>query len=146
MRTATRSVFMATALLGIATVAFAQGVAGDSSMRRGGGIYDPATEATVTGTIESVQSITPAGGRGGLHLMLRAEGGVLEVDLGPSAFINGKGFEFATGDRVTVVGSRVRRTGGDVVIARQVTRGDQVLALRSAQGIPLWSRRGGRQS
>jgi hypothetical protein len=139
-------VLIATALLSLATFTFAQGVAGDSSMRRGGGLYDPATEATVAGTIESVQSLPSTGGRGGVHLMLRAEGGVLQVDLGPSAFIKGKGFEFATGDQVTVIGSKLHRDGGDAIIARQVTRGTQVLTLRSAQGIPLWSRRGGRQS
>jgi len=110
-------------------------------------MYDPATEATVTGTIETVQSMpAPARGPGGMHLMLRAEAGVLEVDLGPTAFITGKGFDFAKGDSVTVIGSKLTRDGQDAVIARQVTKGDKVLTLRDAQGIPMWSGRGGPQS
>jgi len=147
MKTSIRAVFIATALLSVTTVAVAQRGQGGPGMRRGGGMYDPATEATVTGTIETVQSMpAPAGGPGGMHLMLRAEAGVLAVDLGPTAFITGKGFDFAKGDSVTVIGSKLTRDGQDTVIARQVTKGDKVLTLRNAQGIPMWSGRGGPQS
>ncbi len=147
MKTSTRVVFIATALLGVATLAVAQRGQGGPGMRQGGGMYDSATEATVTGTIETVQSLpAPAGGRGGMHLMLRADAGVVEVDLGPTGFITTSGFDFAKGDQVTVIGSKIKRNGQDAVIARQVTKGDKVLTLRNAQGIPIWSGPGGPQS
>ena len=147
MRASQRTAIVAATILGVATFAFAQRGQGGPGMRQGGGMYDPATEATITGTIETVQSMTnPAGGPGGMHLMLRAEAGVLEVDLGPTAYITGKGFEFAKGDQVTVIGSKIKRDGHDAVIARQVTKSDKVLTLRNAQGIPMWSGRGGPQS
>jgi hypothetical protein len=147
MRASTRIATIAATILGVATFAFAQRGQGGPGMRQGGGMYDPATEATITGTIETVQPMAPpAGGPGGLHLMLRAEAGVIEVDLGPTTYITSKGFEFAKGDQVTVIGSKIKRDGQDAVIARQVTKGDKVLDLRNAQGIPMWSGRGAPQS
>lgn len=147
MRTSILAAFISTTLLGVATLALAQKGQGGPGMRQGGGMYDPSTETTISGTIEAVQAMPgPSGGPGGTHLMLRAEAGVLEVDLGPTAFITGKGVAFAKGDSVTVIGSKIKRDGHDAVIARQVTKGDTVLTLRNAQGIPMWSGRGGPQS
>jgi hypothetical protein len=34
--------------------------------------------------------------------------------------------------------------GQEVVIAREIKKGDQVLTLRDAKGFPMWSGRGGR--
>lgn len=147
MKTFVGVALIATALLGATTLAVAQRGQGGPGRRQGGGLYDPATEATITGTIESVQSMPAgAGGRGGMHLMLRADAGVIEVDLGPAGFITTSGFDFAKGDQVTVIGSKIARNGQDAVIARQVTKGDKVLHLRNAQGIPVWSGRGGPKS
>jgi hypothetical protein len=49
---------------------------------------------------------------------------------------------FAKGDTLKVVGSQVTMAGQEVVIAREITKGDQVLTLRDAKGFPLWSGRG----
>jgi hypothetical protein len=43
-----------------------------------------------------------------------------------------------------VVGSKVTMAGQEVVIAREIKKGDQVLTLRDAKGVPLWAGRGGR--
>jgi hypothetical protein len=55
-------------------------------------------------------------------------------------------FQFAKGDAITVTGSKVRIAGQDVIIAREIKKGDQVLTLRDAKGFPLWSGRGRRSS
>lgn len=126
------------ALAGIAGVAYAQGGAG-----RGGGNYNPATETTVTGTVDAVKNL-PASGRGGggLHLMVAAPMGLIEVHVGPASFISSKNVMFAKGDALTVVGSKVTMSGQEVVIAREIKKGDQVLTLRDAKGFPLWAGRG----
>jgi hypothetical protein len=49
---------------------------------------------------------------------------------------------FAKGDQVEVIGSKVKGTDTEVVIAREVKKDGKVLTLRNAQGIPAW-RRGG---
>lgn len=122
-------------IVALASVAYAQ--------RGGGGNYNPATEATVTGTVESVETMpSPGRGGGGLHLKLTALSGPIEVHVGPSSFVASKKVTFAKGDALTVVGSKVTMAGQEVLIAREITKGDQVLTLRDAKGFPLWSGRG----
>ena len=122
----------------LATTAYAQG-----RTRQGGGNYNPATETTLTGTIDSVNTMPSQGrGGGGLHLVLTASSGPIEVHVGPASFVSSKNVTFAKGDALTVVGSKVTMAGQDVVIAREIRTGDQVLTLRDAQGFPLWSGRG----
>ena len=124
---------------GLASVAYAQG-----GMRRGGGNYDPGTETTVTGTIDTIDNLpSPGRGGGGLHLKLTAAAGPIDVHVGPASFVASKNVTFAKGDALTVVGSKVTMAGQEVLIAREIKKGDQVLTLRDAKGFPLWSGRGG---
>jgi hypothetical protein len=114
------------------------------------GVYDPSTETTVKGTIEQVKTaFLPGGGAsaqareessGPTYVNLKTDSGTLAVFLGPSWFLESKGFKFAKGDQIEVTGSK--RQDKDVIIAREVKRGDQTLVVRNAQGIPAWS--GGR--
>ena len=113
--------------------------------------YDVATEATVTGTVESTEQITgPAGGRGrrglgGTHITLKTSGETLEVHLGPTAFLNDKKVVITKGDTLVIVGSRVTVDDERVFIAKEVRKGDSVWTLRDAAGLPLGRGRGGRQ-
>jgi len=74
---------------------------------------------------------------GPIYLNLNADSGTFAVYLGPSWFLESKGFKFAKGDQIEVTGSKLQDK--DMIIAREVKRGDQVLVLRNAQGIPDWS-------
>lgn len=113
--------------------------------------YDLATEATVTGTVESVEQIaSPGGGRGrrglgGTHITLKTSGETLEVHLGPTAFLNEKKVAIAKGDTLVVVGSRVTVDDERVFIAKEVKKGDSVWTLRDPAGLPLWRGGGGPQ-
>lgn len=117
---------------------------------QGMGAYNPNTETTVKGTVKDVKTIYyPGGGTqqvrrpwGGIHLELKSESGMFAVDLGPSWFMESKGFKFAKGDQIEVTGSKFQDQ--DAIIAREVKKDDKVLTLRNAQGIPEWS--GGRRS
>ena len=111
----------------------------------GGGNYDPATETTFAGTVDTVTTMpSPGRGGGGLHLVIASVNGPIEVHVGPAAFVSSKNVTFAKGDALTVVGSKITMAGQDVVIAREIKKGDQLLTLRDAKGFPLWSGRGGR--
>jgi hypothetical protein len=138
----------AATLLTASTLAWAQPGRGQRGGRgQGGGRhYNTTTEVTLSGTVDEVRNIPgPAGGPGGLHLMLRTDAGVDEVHLGPATFVRSKGFEFAKGDAITVTGSKTKVGGQDVVIAREIKKGDKLLTLRDAKGVPLWAGRGRRQ-
>lgn len=108
-----------------------------------GRMYDPTTVATVTGTVESVAKVQMGRGQG-VHVTVKTAEGSLEVDLGPSFYVDAQPVKLAAGDAVTVTGSKIMRGGRAVIIAAEITKGGQVLKLRDpATGVPLWSRGGG---
>lgn len=116
----------------IVCAAFAQG--------RQARLYNPATEATVQGSVTAVTSPTARRGWSGVHLTLQAPDGNYDVHVGPSAYVSQQGFTFAQGDKVEVVGSKVEINGTKTLIAREIRKDGKVLALRDKQGFPLWSR------
>ena len=125
-------------IAGLSSAAYAQ------AGTRQGGNYNPATETTVTGTVDEIKNLSsPGRGGGGLHLVLAAATGPIEVHVGPASFVTSKNVTFSKGDALTVIGSKVTIQGQQVMIAREVRKGDQVLTLRDAKGFPLWSGRGG---
>jgi DNA/RNA endonuclease YhcR with UshA esterase domain len=112
------------------------------------GMYDPKAEITVKGTVEEVQQMTPSGpppGRGrmgamgGTHIKLATGKGTYDVHLGPSKYLAEKQFTVQKGDAIEVTGSVIKIDGRDALIAREVTKGNEKLLLRDANGIPLWS-------
>lgn len=158
MKTVAFGVFLAFGLTG--TAAFAQMGAGQG-MDQGRMMmkYDPSTEVTVKGTVEEVQGASNPMSQGGMmsqggtmgskkgmgrmgtHLMLKTQDGTLTVIVGPSRFIADKGFSFAKDDQIEVTGSKLKYQGKDEILAREIKKGDKLLTLRNAQGVPEWSRR-----
>jgi hypothetical protein len=118
-----------------------QGARGSASF------YNPNTEITVKGTVEQVETAyLPGGGAslqargessGPVYLSLQADTGVLTVSLGPSWFLDSKGFKVAKGDQIEVTGSKFQDQ--NTIVAREVKKSDQVLVLRNSQGVPEWS-------
>ena len=102
--------------------------------------YDTATEVTAKGVVESVDSQTGRMGWNGTHLVVKFEGETLTVHVGPSAYVEQKGFSFAQGDRIEVTGSKIKFEGNDIIVAREIRKEDKVVTLRNKQGIPAWSR------
>jgi hypothetical protein len=114
-------------------------------MRGGMARYDTATEATYKGTVEEVtQYSCPGMGGGGTHLTVKSEDRTLDVHLGPANFVASQKISFAKGDQIAVTGSKVKLGDDEVIIAREVKKGDTTLTLRDAQGVPKWSRGRGR--
>lgn len=115
--------------------------------RMAGPRYDPSTVETVQGTVRSVDVQASQYGPGaGVHLTLDLGETVLAVHLGPTWFLDAQDEQVRPGDAVRVVGSRVVLGGRPALIARELRRGDDVLVLRDAAGLPAWRgwRRGAR--
>jgi hypothetical protein len=110
-------------------------------------MYDTKTETTIRGTVETVDEVAPqgrmagrSGGRSmsGTHIVLKTDKDSIAVHLGPSAFLEENKLKLAKGDELEVLGSRVTMAGEDVVLAREITRGEQTVKLRDAAGRPVW--------
>lgn len=115
--------------------------------------YDPKSEATFKGTVTDVK-----GGRSALYwfsrihtfglghmrapdkqLLLKSDTETLEIQLGPSSFLADQKVEISEGDTLEVIGSRVTIGESQVVLAREMRKGDDTWKLRGAAGQPLWS-------
>jgi hypothetical protein len=103
--------------------------------------FDAKAVETVQGEILAVDRISRRRHEG-VHLMLGTATEKLRVDLGPSFYVDAQALKLAAGDRVEVRGARTTIGGKPALIAQEVRRGTEVLALRDASGLPLWRGRG----
>ena len=108
-------------------------------MERMGRMYNPSTETNIKGTVEEVKTIQHGRMMTGTHLIVKTGDATQEVMLGPSNFVSSKGFTFAKGDSVELIGSKVTMTGQDYIIAREITKDGKTLTLRDKNGVPEWA-------
>lgn len=109
--------------------------------RGGRRLYDPSTVETVRGQVVRLEQV-PSRRGAGMHVLLKtSDGALLSVHLGPSWFMEKQPFALAPGDQLEATGSRVSWDGEAYLIAREITKDQAVLTLRSPDGIPLWGGR-----
>jgi hypothetical protein len=110
------------------------------------GLYNPQTEATVTGIVEVITDAPTKRGMPGLQVTLKtATGEAVLVHLGPAAFLEKYEFPIVTGDTLRVVGSSVATADEQFVIAKAVKKDGTEIVLRDDDGFPFWATRRRRQ-
>jgi hypothetical protein len=103
-------------------------------------MYNPATVETVSGTVESVDKITPMKGMySGIHIVVKTDKESIDVHLGPEWYVERLDTKIEKGDKIEVKGSRVTLSGKPAIIAAEVKKGDSILVLRDSAGIPAWA-------
>jgi hypothetical protein len=87
-------------------------------------MYNPATVETLSGTVESVDKITPMKGMySGVHLTLKTDKETVDVHLGPEWYVERLDTKIQKGDALEVKGSRVSFGGKPAIIAAEVKKG-----------------------
>ncbi len=109
--------------------------------RRAAGAFDPKTVTTIRGEILDIQRIA-RGRHEGVHLTVAMGTEKISVHLGPGFYVDAQELRLAKGDEVEVKGSRTTFDGQSTIVAQELRRGDQTLALRDDAGIPLWRGQG----
>jgi hypothetical protein len=105
-----------------------------------GRLYDTNTVEILGCEVVSVETITPLKGmRAGLHLSLKTASETISVHLGPSWFVENQDIAIAASDKIEVKGSRIEFEGKPAILAAEVIKGEQVLQIRDANGIPAWA-------
>lgn len=103
--------------------------------------YDDKTEVHINkAIILDTKEITLPNGQQRFRLMVKTGDETQEVCLCPKAFLQMMETTFAKGDEVEVVGSKVKE-GDDktIILAREVTKGQNTLVLRDKKGEPVWT-------
>lgn len=100
--------------------------------------YDPQSEIRVKGIVVGASEFLSAGlGAAEFHLVLQTRDGTMEIYLAASKLIAQYGLTFAPGQEIDVVGSRVVLEGREALLAREITRGEEVFVFRDAKGKPI---------
>lgn len=100
--------------------------------------YDAATETKVKGVVAELKFVPPTGGKPVAYLVMKSGQDTVEVLLCPKRFLDDMGASFKPADAVEVTGSKVKQDGADLILAREVVKGDDTLTLRFKDGKPAW--------
>ncbi|MGA3016163.1 MAG: hypothetical protein ABSF62_03520 [Bryobacteraceae bacterium] len=105
--------------------------------------YDSATTVDMMTVVAEMREVPRGSPLSGSHLIVRPESAkenseTIDVYLGPANYLKDFDVTFAKGDRVQVIGSKVKYGGASVVLARQVRRDSTTIYLRDEHGIPYW--------
>jgi hypothetical protein len=100
--------------------------------------YDPATETKLTGVVAELKFLPPTGGKPAAFLVVRDGQETVQVFLCPKSFLDNVGATFKPEDKIEVTGSKVKQDGADLILAREVVKGDDTLTLRFKDGKPAW--------
>lgn len=94
---------------------------------------------TFNGTIDSIDTTSANGVKDALHLKVKADDGqILWVYAGPKSYADQNQLKFSKGDHISFNGWKSYVDGKAVLLASDVTKGNQVLHVRDAQGSPLY--------
>jgi hypothetical protein len=127
-----KTILSAVVLLSAAVSLVGQPVQGTASPK-----YDLQTETKMKGTVDEVR--LPPSTKEIVHLLVKTETDTLDVYLCPKSFLDDMGVTFAKGDQITFTGSKVKQGDADLILAREVVKGNDTLVLRDAKGKPVWS-------
>ncbi len=104
--------------------------------------YDPATETTVKGTVGELRLVPPTGGKPIAYLVTKTgpdkENDTVQIFLCPKSFLDQMGIAFKTDEAIEVKGSKVKRDGADLILAREIVKGGETLIFRFPDGKPAW--------
>jgi hypothetical protein len=74
-----------------------------------------------------------------VHLFAKSGPDTMDVYLCPKSFLDDMGVSFNKGDDIALTGSKVVHNGADLILARELVKGDVTLVLRDDKGNPVWN-------
>jgi hypothetical protein len=89
-------------------------------------------------TIEEVKLSAKGSEKEVVHLLVKIGTDTFDVYLCPKAFLADMGVSFSQGDEIVLTGSRIKQEEAELILAREVVRGNDTLVLRDEKGNPVW--------
>ncbi|MGH9536344.1 MAG: hypothetical protein ACRD3H_00385, partial [Terriglobales bacterium] len=90
-------------------------------------------------TVEEVKMPSAGSKKEAVHLVVKSGADTLDVYLCPKPFLDDMGMEFTKGDEISITGSKVKQGDAELVLAREVVKGNNTFVLRDGKGVPVWS-------
>jgi hypothetical protein len=101
--------------------------------------YDLHTETKMKVTVDEVKLPPKSSEKDGAHLLVKSGTDSVDVYLCPKSFFDDMGMSFSKGDEVTLTGSKVKQGEADLILAREVVKGNDTFVLRDEKGNPVWN-------
>ncbi len=107
-------------------------------------IYDLHAEMKTKGEIDEVNLLSVGTRKDFTELILKQGEEKIHIYVCPKPFEEEMGISFTKGDQIAVTGSKVKHEGADVILARELVKGEDTLMFRDAKGAPVWDARTGK--
>jgi hypothetical protein len=103
-------------------------------------LYNPAMADKLTGEVIGIEQVVPVKGMNiGVQLVVKTEKETIPVHMGPVWFVERLDVKVVKGDTVEVKGARINFNDTPAIIAAEIKKGEAVLILRDANGVPVWA-------
>jgi hypothetical protein len=101
--------------------------------------YDLQTEMKAKGVVDDVKPLQLGTKEDTTELMVKSGSDLLVIFLCPKAYQEEMSISFTKGDEIALTGSKVKREGSDIVLVREVVKGNDTMVLRDDKGNPVWN-------
>jgi hypothetical protein len=86
--------------------------------------------------------VPPSGGKPIAYLVTKTgpdkKKDTVQIFLCPKSFLDQMGIAFKADEAIEVKGSKVKRDGADLILAREMVKGGETLTFRFPDGKPAW--------
>lgn len=106
--------------------------------------YDLKAETKLNGTLEEVKLFDFATRKDFVELVVKSGDTKVVVYVCPKPFQDEMGITFTKGDAITITGAKVKQAELDVILAREMVKGQDTLLFRDDKGNPVWDPRTGK--
>ena len=100
--------------------------------------YDASTETKMKGTVEDLKIPEKGHEKEIVHLVMKSGDQTVDLYLCPKSFIEEMGVTFSKGDEISFTASKITLGGSEMMLAREVVKGQDTLVLRDDKGKPVW--------
>lgn len=101
--------------------------------------YDSHTETKAKGIVDEIKEFPLANKREITELTVKSGSDMLRVFLCPKSFQDDMGVTFGKGDEISLTGSKVKLEDAEVILGKEVVKGNDTLLLRDDKGDPVWT-------
>ena len=106
--------------------------------------YDLKAETKLNGTLEEVKLFDFATRKDFVELVVKSGEVKIVVYVCPKPFQDEMGITFTKGDAITITGAKVKQQESEVILARELVKGQDTLLFRDDKGNPVWDSRTGK--
>ena len=101
--------------------------------------YDSHTETKTKGIVDEIKELTLANKREITELIVKSGSDTVRVFVSPKSFQDDMGVSFNKGDEISLTGSKVKLEDADVILGKEIVKGNDTLLLRDDKGDPVWT-------